>query len=311
MTSSATGLPRLVSRRAVPERPARPVPAPAAAPHLEVPSEVLARGPQPRDVLQRGAQLQPDPLQGKRQRERPSARLGSPRLRSLPGSYLPPWPRRVPGTSRRRRAVGAVLAAPVSPGGFSPLLRGFSAGFGWLFFPPHPPPRCTGALSQAGRRLPLLSAALKPPGSPSCPQPRWRPAARPVTAPAPGGRSGGPGPGERGGPLGGRRGTGGRWGSGAVWGGSGREQGERQEVLAQLVGVRCFHLKKSFNHNPFLIAVDTDLGKTERGARERKGAGWQSCGEAPSEPAGSPGPLCQSTGFYKNYHFEIETCLVL
>lgn len=70
-------------------------------PHLEVPSEVLPLGPQPGDVLQRGAQLQPDPLQGKRQGESPSAQLRFARLGSaLPGydSYLPPWPRSEPGT---------------------------------------------------------------------------------------------------------------------------------------------------------------------------------------------------------------------
>lgn len=39
--------------------------------------------------------------------------------------------------------------------------------------------------------------------------------------------------------------------------------------------------KKAFNHHLFLIAVATDLGKTERGARESKGAVWQSCGEHP------------------------------
>lgn len=76
-------------RRPLPRRPrGRPGP-----PHLEVPAEILALGPQPGDVLQRGAQLQPDPLQGKRQRERPSARPGPARPASLGprrGSYLPP-----------------------------------------------------------------------------------------------------------------------------------------------------------------------------------------------------------------------------
>lgn len=86
---------------------AAPSPGPAA-PHLEVPSEVLALGPQPGDVLQRGAELQPDPLQGKRRRGVSPGR---------PGSRLPPWPAglrpRLPPTPMAVRILwNSLLSAP-------------------------------------------------------------------------------------------------------------------------------------------------------------------------------------------------------
>lgn len=60
------------------------------SPHLEVPAEVLPLGPQPGDVLQGSSQLQPDPLQGKRQRQPvSSARVGP--ARPGRGPDLPPW----------------------------------------------------------------------------------------------------------------------------------------------------------------------------------------------------------------------------
>lgn len=137
-----------------------------------------------------------------------SAQLGSApfslaRPRLLPTPMASQGARQLPGP-RRRRTTGTPLTAPLSPlagaaAGFEPVLRGFSVALGFLF---RSPPRCVGALSQAGGRLLVLSGGVKPPRSRSCPRPRWRRPARPVTAPpsaeaAPGGRRGGLGPGKR------------------------------------------------------------------------------------------------------------------
>lgn len=95
---------------------------PEAAPHLEVPAEVLALGPQAGDVLQRGTELQPDPLQGERQRQRPSARHGPTRpvpapLRPLPTPMAPEGARQPPaahGTCRRANPA-ASRQLPLTP----------------------------------------------------------------------------------------------------------------------------------------------------------------------------------------------------
>lgn len=135
-------------------------------PHLEVPSEVLPLGSQPGDVLQRGSQLQPDPLQGKRQGESPSAQLRLAPLglaRPGRGSYVPPWPPREPssgltGPPHCRDCPDGSPSTPSRVAGALARFRAASAYFElvWVFCPP--PPRCACALSQAGRRLPVLSA---------------------------------------------------------------------------------------------------------------------------------------------------------
>lgn len=110
--------------------------------------------------------------------------LGSLRLAAVRpgrGSYLPPWPRRVPGSSAWR--------PPLNPSRLSReqlrassrscvvlVLVFFCCVFGFVFFfSSRPPRRGACALSQAGGRLPVLSAGLKPTWSRSCPRPRWRP----------------------------------------------------------------------------------------------------------------------------------------
>lgn len=124
------------------------------------------------------------------------------------GSYLPPWPRRTPGSSRDcpngRRRPSTPSHQPrrwLRPRSRSCVFLVLACGFLSTLHPVVAVPSTKMAAP------PLLSAGLKPARSRRCPQPRWRPPERPVTAPpsgsaAPGGRRSGrprprPGPGER------------------------------------------------------------------------------------------------------------------